>query len=92
MPVLRIAIGMILGVGLNVLHATLPSVRFCLPRPVQQLDAPEFFQCYAPPDSDSGTRLRFAPAVTSVLVTECPVLIGFVIAEHMGQNSLCTPS
>ena len=59
---------------------------FCLPRLVQQLDAPEFLQCHAPPDSDSGTRLRFAPAVTSVLVTECPVLIGFVIAEHMGTE------
>jgi hypothetical protein len=35
---------MILGIGLDVLHATLARVGFCLPRPVHPLGAPEFFQ------------------------------------------------
>jgi hypothetical protein len=74
---------MIIGVDFNVSHATLASVRFCFPRRVEQLNVPKFLQSNTAPDSAAGIGLRCAPALTSVLVAECPVLVRFVRAEHM---------
>ncbi len=74
---------MILGLDLHVPHATLAPVRLCLPGLGQQFDIVEFLQRYATPYSGSGLDLRRAPAIASVLVTECPVLVRLVVAEHV---------
>jgi hypothetical protein len=51
LPVLRIAVGILVDVDLNILYATLPSRRFRSPALVQQLYRGEFVQRQTAPDS-----------------------------------------
>jgi hypothetical protein len=53
-PVLRIAIGLRLGVELDVLDAALPSMGFRLPGIVQQLHVAEFLQRDTAPTSNAA--------------------------------------
>jgi hypothetical protein len=78
---------MIIRVDFNVLHATLASVGFGLPRPVQQLDAPEFRQINTAPLSNSAARLHSAIALASILVPERSILAWLVMAKHMGDKT-----
>ena len=86
LPVLRIAIGVIFGIPLDMLDATLGSVRFCSPALVQQLYLAEFLQRQTAPDSRSCLRPRDASALSSELIAEHAILTRMVVSQHVGTQ------
>jgi hypothetical protein len=83
LPVLRIAAGIVVGVYLDVLHATLGSVEFGSPGTVYQFHTGELDQRKATPDPRIAARQWSTLGFSPVLITERSPLVRPVVAHHM---------
>src|SRR5215469_7260092 len=83
LPVLRIAASIVVGIYLDVLHATLSSMGFGPPGTLYQFHSGELDQRQATPDPLLAARQWSALGVSPVLITEHTPLTRLVVTHHM---------